>query len=120
MVPSRMDHPGRSIRIELDELRRTTHFRSEELISYYSKNSWPLDAMEKFTMFAAGVGFAFFVGLFVLWGPSPKPRKRGDILGNVRLSSNGNYLSTKSLIRADIIQNKLNPCEKNKNISGHV
>ncbi|XP_011148203.1 ubiquitin carboxyl-terminal hydrolase 30 homolog isoform X2 [Harpegnathos saltator] len=37
--------------------------------------------MEKFTMFAAGVGFAFFIGLFVLWGPSPKPRKRGKIIG---------------------------------------
>ncbi|XP_032683880.1 ubiquitin carboxyl-terminal hydrolase 30 homolog isoform X2 [Odontomachus brunneus] len=113
-----MDHPGRSIRIELDELKRTTHFRSEELISHYSKNNWSLDAMEKFTMFAAGVGFAFFVGLFVLWGPSPKPRKRGDILGNVRLpsneTSNENHLSIKSFVRADVIQNKLNPREKRK------
>lgn len=73
-----MDHTTRFSRIDLDELKRTTHFTPEELISRYNKNSWPLDAMEKFTMFAAGVGFAFFVGLFVLWGPSPKPRKRGD------------------------------------------
>lgn len=27
----------------------------------------------------AGVGFAIAVGLFVLWGPSPKPRKKGDL-----------------------------------------
>lgn len=32
--------------------------------------------VEKIAMFA-GVGFAIAVGLFVLWGPSPKPRKKG-------------------------------------------
>lgn len=34
--------------------------------------------VEKIAMFA-GVGFAIAVGLFVLWGPSPKPRKKGDV-----------------------------------------
>ncbi|EFN74641.1 Ubiquitin carboxyl-terminal hydrolase 30 [Camponotus floridanus] len=29
----------------------------------------------------AGVGFAIAVGLFVLWGPSPKPRKKGQVVG---------------------------------------
>jgi len=33
--------------------------------------------VERIAMFA-GVGFAIAVGLFVLWGPSPKPRKKGD------------------------------------------
>ncbi|XP_067213332.1 ubiquitin carboxyl-terminal hydrolase 30 homolog [Linepithema humile] len=36
--------------------------------------------VEKIAMFA-GVGFAIVVGLFVLWGPSPKPRKKGQIVG---------------------------------------
>lgn len=83
---SRMDYPGRFIRRELDELERITHFTFEEPINHDRRNSWPLDAMEKFTMFAAGVGFAFFVGMFVLWGPSPKPRKRGDVPQNISLS----------------------------------
>ncbi|XP_014485442.1 PREDICTED: ubiquitin carboxyl-terminal hydrolase 30 homolog isoform X2 [Dinoponera quadriceps] len=71
----------RFIRGELDQLEHARHSTFEEQINRNFKNSWPLDAMEKFTMFAAGVGFAFFVGLFVLWGPSPKPRKRGKIIG---------------------------------------
>ncbi|EZA53986.1 hypothetical protein DMN91_000307 [Ooceraea biroi] len=36
--------------------------------------------VEKIAMFA-GVGFAIAVGLFVLWGPSPKPRKKGQVVG---------------------------------------
>lgn len=34
--------------------------------------------VERIAMFA-GVGFAIAVGLFVLWGPSPKPRKKGNV-----------------------------------------
>ncbi|KAL6426922.1 hypothetical protein ACFW04_009268 [Cataglyphis niger] len=36
--------------------------------------------VERIAMFA-GVGFAIVVGLFVLWGPSPKPRKKGQVIG---------------------------------------
>ncbi|KAG5337927.1 UBP30 hydrolase, partial [Acromyrmex charruanus] len=36
--------------------------------------------VEKIAVFA-GVGFAIAVGLFVLWGPSPKPRKKGRVVG---------------------------------------
>ncbi|XP_029675319.1 ubiquitin carboxyl-terminal hydrolase 30 homolog [Formica exsecta] len=36
--------------------------------------------VERIAMFA-GVGFAIAVGLFVLWGPSPKPRKKGQVIG---------------------------------------
>lgn len=32
--------------------------------------------VEKLAIFA-GFGFALAVGAFVLWGPSPKPRRRG-------------------------------------------
>ncbi|XP_072746825.1 ubiquitin carboxyl-terminal hydrolase 30 homolog [Anoplolepis gracilipes] len=36
--------------------------------------------VERIAIFA-GVGFAIAVGLFVLWGPSPKPRKKGQVVG---------------------------------------
>lgn len=32
--------------------------------------------VERLAVFA-GVGFALGVGAFVLWGPTPRPRKRG-------------------------------------------
>lgn len=37
--------------------------------------------VEKIAVFA-GVGFALAVGAFVLWGPSPKPRRRGEFEAN--------------------------------------
>ncbi|KZC04513.1 PREDICTED: ubiquitin carboxyl-terminal hydrolase 30 homolog [Dufourea novaeangliae] len=36
--------------------------------------------MEKIAVFAS-VGFAIAVAAFVIWGPSPKPRKKGKIIG---------------------------------------
>ncbi|XP_076160248.1 ubiquitin specific protease 30 isoform X2 [Ptiloglossa arizonensis] len=36
--------------------------------------------VEKIAVFAS-VGFAIAVAAFVLWGPSPKPRKKGNIIG---------------------------------------
>ncbi|XP_054010873.1 ubiquitin carboxyl-terminal hydrolase 30 homolog isoform X2 [Hylaeus anthracinus] len=36
--------------------------------------------VEKIAVFAS-VGFAIAVAAFVLWGPSPKPRKKGQIIG---------------------------------------
>lgn len=42
--------------------------------------------VEKIAMFA-GVGFAIAVGLFVLWGPSPKPRKKGNVSPQVKLDA---------------------------------
>lgn len=33
--------------------------------------------VEKIAM-VAGVGFALAIGAFVLWGPSPRPRRRGN------------------------------------------
>ncbi|XP_043282295.1 ubiquitin carboxyl-terminal hydrolase 30 homolog [Venturia canescens] len=40
--------------------------------------------VERVAMFA-GVGFALGIGAFVLWGPSPNPRRRGQIAGITNL-----------------------------------
>ncbi|XP_046619559.1 ubiquitin carboxyl-terminal hydrolase 30 homolog isoform X1 [Neodiprion virginianus] len=40
--------------------------------------------VEKIAM-VAGVGFALVIGAFVLWGPSPRPRRRGQIIGLTNL-----------------------------------
>ncbi|XP_015597416.1 ubiquitin carboxyl-terminal hydrolase 30 homolog [Cephus cinctus] len=40
--------------------------------------------VERIAVFA-GVGFALAVGAFVLWGPSPRPRRRGQVVGITNL-----------------------------------
>ncbi|XP_012272475.1 ubiquitin carboxyl-terminal hydrolase 30 homolog [Orussus abietinus] len=40
--------------------------------------------VEKIAVFA-GVGFALVVGAFVLWGPSPRPRRKGQVAGITNL-----------------------------------
>lgn len=39
--------------------------------------------VDKIAVFA-GVGLAVAVGAFVLWGPSPKPRRRGNLFTFIR------------------------------------
>ncbi|XP_012349798.1 ubiquitin carboxyl-terminal hydrolase 30 homolog [Apis florea] len=36
--------------------------------------------VEKVAVFAS-IGFAIAIAIFVLWGPSPKPRKKGKVIG---------------------------------------
>ncbi|KAF3427250.1 hypothetical protein E2986_10371 [Frieseomelitta varia] len=48
-------------------------------ISHFNKHSVKMD-VEKVAVFAS-VGFAIAIAAFVIWGPSPKPRKKGKVIG---------------------------------------
>lgn len=52
--------------------------------------------VEKIAVFA-GVGFAVAVGAFVLWGPSPRPKRRGKVVG---ISNLGYTCFLNSLLQA--------------------
>ncbi|XP_014605233.1 PREDICTED: ubiquitin carboxyl-terminal hydrolase 30 homolog isoform X1 [Polistes canadensis] len=52
--------------------------------------------IERIVMFA-GMGLAVAVGVFILWGPSPKPRRRGKVVG---ISNLGYTCFLNSLLQA--------------------
>ncbi|XP_076671846.1 ubiquitin specific protease 30 [Andrena cerasifolii] len=74
--------------------------------------------VEKIAVFAS-VGFAIAVAAFVLWGPSPKPRKKGKVIG---INNLGYTCFLNSLLQAlaacPIFIGRLKKqCEKNSNVN---